>query len=168
MIGLVAEDNRRNKPRGYIGDTFHHLEIAPPRGIGSNPVDCLAHHYTGHVVFLVITMQSFFTFTIEFVFISSVVFFATAFFVGFIHRDLSSHTVINDAVIPFSHSYRKPKAAEMDWQQWSVSDLRKASQRHMFNIPLRIDSKVLTKKQLVDFYTVAMANGFDSATVWAA
>ncbi len=113
-------------------------------------------------------MQSFFTFTIEFVFLSSFTFFATAFVVGFIHRDRSSHTVINDAVVPFSRPYRQPEAAEMDWQQWSVSDLRKASQRHMFNIPLRIDGKVLTKKQLVNFYTVAMANGFDSETVWAA
>lgn len=113
-------------------------------------------------------MQSFFTFAIEFVFISSVVFFTTAFVVEFIHRDRNSHTVVNDTVVPFSRPSRKPEAAEMDWQQWSVSDLRKASQRRMFNIPLRVDGKVLTKKQLVDFYTVAMANDFDSETVWAA
>lgn len=75
--------------------------------------------------------------------------------------------IITDTVVPFQRPYRKPVEEPIDWSKWSADDLKKASQREPFNIPLRANKKVLTKPQLIDFYTVALANGFDSNAVWS-
>ncbi len=75
--------------------------------------------------------------------------------------------IITDTVVPFQRPYRKPVCEPIDWSKWSADDLKKASQREPFNIPLRANKKVLSKPQLIDFYTVALANGFDSNAVWS-
>ena len=75
--------------------------------------------------------------------------------------------IITDTVVPFTRPYRKPVEEPIDWSKWSADDLKKASQREPFNIPLRGNKKVLSKPQLIDLYTVALANGFDSNAVWS-
>ena len=76
-------------------------------------------------------------------------------------------SIITDTVVPFQRPYRKPVEEPIDWSKWTADDLKKASQREPFNIPLRVNKKVLSKPQLIDFYTVALANGFDPNAVWS-
>ncbi|MGP1387370.1 MAG: hypothetical protein ACTS2F_27670 [Thainema sp.] len=73
--------------------------IAQPRGIGSNPVDCLAHLYRARR-YLVIQMSNFFTFAFEFVSVSAFLFFATAFVIGFAARHIELQEV---------HAYQAPQ-----------------------------------------------------------
>lgn len=79
----------------------------------------------------------------------------------------AEQSTLTDTVVPFTRPYRKPVEEPIDWSQWSADDLKKASQREPFNIPLRANKKVLSKPQLIDLYTIALANGFDSNAIWS-
>ena len=108
-------------------------------------------------------MQNFLTALIEVFSVASFLFFATAFIVGFVERDRELHPVttipdvnidmdevmagyeahhrlvIEDTVIPFTRPYRKPICEPINWAQWGIRDLRRASQRAAFGVPVEVN-----------------------------
>ena len=125
-------------------------------------------------------MQNFLTVLIEVFSITAFLFFAIAFVVGFIEHERELHPAnaipdididieqvmedyesyhkpqLTDVVVPFTRPYRTPACEPINWQLWGIRDLRRASQRAAFGVPVEVDGKSLTKPQFVALYEAAL------------